>query len=175
MGTLADAPRPAARYRGAIDGDPANGHNDRRQGTDMSGTARTLKLTFGSFAIIIALTLAIVPMPPSGLRTQRAAAAPVETNDFGSKALFKEFCKTLGGTFSEGKYSTECALPDGNIYSCDETAKNCTFFAKKPPIHGRINTGRVNGTLTTTGTGGAQPTPTPQARTDATVGTAQTR
>ena len=141
----------------------------------MNGTARTLKLTFGSFAIIIALTFAIVPMTQSGFRTQRAAAAPTQTNDFASKAPFKSFCTTLGGTFSEGRFYSECVLPDGHVYLCDETGANCTFYVKKPVLLGPINTGGVNGTLTTTGTGGAQPTPTPQARIGATVGTVQTR
>ena len=120
----------------------------------MNGIARTLKHTIGALAIVIALTLAVMPLTQSGLGI-RGASAEVSTGDFASRAYFEKFCKTLGGTFDSGTYFSQCVLPDGHIYLCDETGKNCTFWVKRPFNGGVANVSNVNGTLTTTGTGGA--------------------
>jgi hypothetical protein len=125
----------------------------------MKGIARTLKLTLGSLALFIALTLASAPVTQSGLQIHGASAAPqIPTNDFSSKDYFKKFCGALGGMIDEGKDSIACLLPNGHGYICDKTAKNCSFWVKRPLNVGVTNVS--NGTLTSTGTGGTGTTTT---------------
>jgi hypothetical protein len=64
----------------------------------------------------------------SGMLSQDlASAAPQPVPDHESKQVFKNVCDSLKGTWSEGKFSTSCTYPDGDIEVCDENGKNCTY------------------------------------------------
>jgi hypothetical protein len=124
----------------------------------MSGTIRKVQIAAGAIALVFALVLGL----DGHLGIQSASALTIGTVNGGwTPENFASSCEAAGGQLIEvnygGKNYSKCEFPSGNVNTCDWVKKICTFGIVSGPFNARIET--VNGTLTTSGAGGSEPTP----------------